>query len=353
MSASIASILPARMPMSRRARSFWPGSSSSPPLMTRSNLSSGPIAARTAALIVPPAAAANAAPIPATKRRRSCKLIFASVGWVGESRAGLSLPARPVELHPRRRVVARLGKIAHPRIHAGVYQARRELLAEQQVIDAQPRVALPVLAEVIPERVDRFVRMPRADRIDPSLLQQPLVALAALGLQQRILAPGARVVDIEVRRHHVVVAREHHRMAARPQALRMLDQALEPRQLVIELRPGLRIAVRQIQAAADDPLHPRLQITPLLVLRIARQLAPAHARVRALREDRHPVPRHLPSPQRPISRIADRLDRQARVGRLQLLQADDIRRFFLQPLQQMREPRGYAVHVESRELHWD
>src|SRR5438046_8159975 len=72
MSASIASILPARMPISRLARSFWPGSSSSPPLMTRSNLSSGPIAARTARLIVP---TAKAAPIPATKRRRACKLM--------------------------------------------------------------------------------------------------------------------------------------------------------------------------------------------------------------------------------------------------------------------------------------
>src|SRR5437879_5194590 len=72
MSASIASILPARMPISRRARSFWPGSSSSPPLMTRSNLSSGPIAARTARLIGP---TAKAAPIPATKRRRPCMLI--------------------------------------------------------------------------------------------------------------------------------------------------------------------------------------------------------------------------------------------------------------------------------------
>src|SRR3989454_11342207 len=140
-------------------------------------------------------------------------------------------------------------------------------------------------------------------------------------------------------------------MAARPQALRMLDQALEPRQLVIELRPGLRIAVRQIRAADDDPLPRRLKITALLVLRTARQLALAHARVRALREDRPPFPRLLPPPQRPISRIADRFDRQPRLGRLQLLQADDIRRFFLQPLQQMLEPRGYAVHVESRELH--
>src|SRR4051794_40500875 len=45
MSASIASIMPQRMPMSRLPRSDWLGSSTSPPLMTRSNLSFGPIAA--------------------------------------------------------------------------------------------------------------------------------------------------------------------------------------------------------------------------------------------------------------------------------------------------------------------
>jgi hypothetical protein len=53
MSASIASIFAKRMPMSRLPRSLSAGSSSSPPLITRSNLSSGPIAARTAPLIAP------------------------------------------------------------------------------------------------------------------------------------------------------------------------------------------------------------------------------------------------------------------------------------------------------------
>ena len=47
MSASSASISPKRMPMSRLPRSDWLGSSTSPPLITRSNLSFGPIAAWT------------------------------------------------------------------------------------------------------------------------------------------------------------------------------------------------------------------------------------------------------------------------------------------------------------------
>jgi len=45
ISGSIASTTPQRMPMSRLPRSDWLGSSTSPPLMTRSNLSAGPIAA--------------------------------------------------------------------------------------------------------------------------------------------------------------------------------------------------------------------------------------------------------------------------------------------------------------------
>src|SRR6201991_4875845 len=45
ISFSIASIAPQRMPMSRFPRSDWLGSRTSPPLITRSNLSFGPIAA--------------------------------------------------------------------------------------------------------------------------------------------------------------------------------------------------------------------------------------------------------------------------------------------------------------------
>src|SRR3954471_6169440 len=75
MSASIASILPKRMPISRLPRSFWLGSSRSPPLMTRSNLSLGPIAARTAEAIV---LAASTPPMPATKRRRLFEVIIVS-----------------------------------------------------------------------------------------------------------------------------------------------------------------------------------------------------------------------------------------------------------------------------------
>ena len=70
ISASIASIAPQRMPMSRLPRSDWLGSSTSPPLMTRSNLSFGPIAA----LARPPdSVAAAAEPESARKLRREMR----------------------------------------------------------------------------------------------------------------------------------------------------------------------------------------------------------------------------------------------------------------------------------------
>src|SRR6267154_10703 len=74
ISASSAAITAFLMPTSRRARSFWAGSSTSPPLMTRSNLSdcaSAPAAPRPSK--VPPAAA------PArNSRRETGRMVFSS-----------------------------------------------------------------------------------------------------------------------------------------------------------------------------------------------------------------------------------------------------------------------------------
>ena len=70
ISASIASITPQRMPMSRLPRSDWLGSSTSPPLITRSNLSVGPIAASAEPVNRPDRAAAAADPVRLRKLRR-------------------------------------------------------------------------------------------------------------------------------------------------------------------------------------------------------------------------------------------------------------------------------------------
>src|SRR5436190_13837486 len=66
VSAASASIAPKRMPISRLALRLWLGSSTSPPLMTRSNLSSDPIAAMAGGAPNPAAESASTEAEPAS-----------------------------------------------------------------------------------------------------------------------------------------------------------------------------------------------------------------------------------------------------------------------------------------------
>src|SRR5690606_15185515 len=157
-----------------------------------------------------------------------------------------------IQFDPGRRMVAGVFLIANPAIHALLFYAGRQVLAEQQVNDAQAGILLPVLTEIVPEGVNALVRVSGAQGIGPALGKQALVALAAFRLQQRVLGPGAWVVDVLVGGHHVVVAGQHHRMAAGEQPFGMLDQPLEPGQLVVEFRSRLRVAVGQVEARDDD-----------------------------------------------------------------------------------------------------
>src|SRR5476649_1533134 len=70
ISGSIASTTPQRMPMSRLPRSDWLGSSTSPPLITRSNLSVGAIAAPAGVARRPDRTTAAVDPESARKWRR-------------------------------------------------------------------------------------------------------------------------------------------------------------------------------------------------------------------------------------------------------------------------------------------
>ena len=82
--------------------------------------------------------------------------------------------------------------------------------------------------------------------------------------------------------------------------------ALEPAQLVVELRPGPRIAVGQVEAADQHAVDRRLDIAAVAVVGIARQAAPGLDRLAAARQDRDAVPALLPVPDRAVAGVADR-----------------------------------------------
>src|SRR4051812_5293978 len=73
------------------------------------------------------------------------------------------------ELDPRGGVVAGLLEGAHVPVHAGGDEVRSKVGAQEQVIDADARVADEGAPEIIPESVDIFVRVEGAQCIRPSL----------------------------------------------------------------------------------------------------------------------------------------------------------------------------------------
>ncbi len=139
-------------------------------------------------------------------------------------------------------------------------------------------------------------------------------------------------------------------MARLAQPVCMPDQPFEPRQFVIELRSRLRIAVRKIQAGDQNTGHRRLQIPACGVARIPGQPAPHFNRRLALGQNRDAIPTPLSVPDPLVPGLLEGHGRERGILRLELLQAHDIRRLFLQPLKQVRQPARDAVDVECREL---
>jgi hypothetical protein len=66
-------------------------------------------------------------------------------------------------------------------IDACTCQPRCQRRTQKEMVDAKARVALECVAQVLPERVDAFPRMRRADGIDPALRDQLAKSFAYLG----------------------------------------------------------------------------------------------------------------------------------------------------------------------------
>ena len=109
------------------------------------------------------------------------------------------------------------------------------------------------------------------DRVGPALRNELAIFLARFRSEQRILHPTFGLVDIHVGRNDVEVAHQQRRHAAIEQVPRMGIQRVEPVQLIVELRPRLRIAVGRVHVADQDPADRRLDVSALLEVRDRRE----------------------------------------------------------------------------------
>lgn len=239
---------------------------------------------------------------------------------------------------------------AHNTIHACVLQPSRGRIVQQDMVDPQARVSGPSLAKILPEGPGRRIAWKSLpDGVRPSLVQQFGEGRPARRLKERVFLPGPAAVDVRLGRHDVIVARQNDRRIKVDQTPGVTVQAVEPGQLVIELGTGLRIAVRQVEAADQHPIDCGLDVSALFVGEVARQTSAGQDGRTAAAQDRHAVPAVLAAPDGMVTRLADRSLRKLLIARLQLLKADDVGPGRLQPDQQSGEPAVDAVDVEGRD----
>lgn len=98
------------------------------------------------------------------------------------------------EFDPGRRVIAGLFPTAHLPVDTRRDETLRYGWAEDQMIDAKARVPDPRIPEIIPEGVDPFTRMKRAQRIGPALREQTVKGFPHLGTEQRVVDPKPAVL---------------------------------------------------------------------------------------------------------------------------------------------------------------
>ena len=120
-------------------------------------------------------------------------------------------------------MVARVFAPSHLTIDAGDRETLRQRGAEQKMIDAQTGIASKGVPEILPERVDPLAR------VHQPCSTRRLYASHTSGRKQRVIDLSLRRIDVEIGRHDVVIAGEHHPLAGRERARCMLRQPVDPR----------------------------------------------------------------------------------------------------------------------------
>ena len=108
-------------------------------------------------------------------------------------------------------MIARAFAAAHIAVDARLQEARRRRRAEQEMIDTQAGIAAPGVPEIIPKGVDGPVGMEMAKGVGPSQADEATIGFAALRLEKGVVQPGAGIVDVEVCRNDIIIARKDDR----------------------------------------------------------------------------------------------------------------------------------------------
>src|SRR5579862_1115519 len=219
------------------------------------------------------------------------------------------------------------------------------------MIKAHPFVLRPSLTFVVPEGPERSRRVQLAHGIRPALSQQLSEGLATFRLDQCVLIQGSRRIDVLLCRHDVVVTGQHDRHSCREKSGGMGSQALEPGQLVTELRTRLGISVRQVNGRNQDAVHSGLDIARLTILGLSRQRRARQNRGATSRQNCHAIPGTFAFPDCLVPQFLKRMLWKRSLFRLELLKTNDVRPGSGKPGQKVLEPLVDVVNVEGGNFH--
>ena len=108
----------------------------------------------------------------------------------------------------------------------------------------------------------------------------------------------------------------------------MCDQALEPRELVVEFRSRLWVAVGKVQRAKENAIYSRFDITRFAVAIIARQRSARFYGNAATSEQRHAMMRSLTAHNCSVACGFDGGKRKLGIETFDFLQGDDVGALF-------------------------
>ena len=150
-------------------------------------------------------------------------------------------------------MIAGINLATHPSINATIHQLSRQLRREQKMIKSHSLVSQPSLTLVVPECPEGPLRLQFPESVGPTVSKQPSKGLPTLWLDQRVLVQRPSWIDILCGRNNVEVTGQDNRKVTCDQFCSMGNQSFKPAELVIELRPRLRIAVRKVMQAINIP----------------------------------------------------------------------------------------------------
>src|SRR5690554_599737 len=219
------------------------------------------------------------------------------------------------------------------------------------MVDPNAVVSLPGAGLVVPEGVSvGRIRVEGAVGVRVAEMKNGAEGSAAFWPEKSVISPGVRIMAVDRLGNDVPVSAQHDSLLQAQQLTGPGLQTLHPCELVIELLARDGITVWQVDGGNTQVADGRFEIAGLLVFRVTRQNG-QNLFDRLSREEGHTIVGLLPDDGTMVPCCFQFQPGKGILNAFRLLQHHDVRRKFVEPLQQVWQAHLDGVHVPGSDLH--